>query len=175
VRYGNVLASRGSVVPLFHQQIRAGGPVTVTSDRMTRFLMSLDQAVDTIFEALSRALAGEIVIPKAPSANVMDLARALIGDRDVEIKITGVRPGEKQHEILVSEGECHHTYARGDYYAIAPMLPELAAPASPGRQALSAEYSSGDEPVEFEALVALLRRNELMLDQVDPAGAELLR
>jgi UDP-glucose 4-epimerase len=175
VRYGNVLASRGSVVPLFHQQIRAGGPVTVTSDRMTRFLMSLDQAVDTIFEALAQALAGEIVIPKAPSANVIDLARALIGDRDVEIKITGIRPGEKQHEILVSEGECHHTYARGGYYAIAPMLPELAASASEGRQALTAEYSSGDEPVDFDGLVALLRRNELMLDQVDPAGAELLR
>ncbi len=176
VRYGNVLASRGSVLPLFHQQIRSGGPVTVTAETMTRFLMTLDHAVDTVFEALALAAPGEILVPLAPSAVVLDLARALVGDRDVEIRITGVRPGEKEHEILVSDEECRHTCRRGGYYAIAPMLPELARPPAPDQPPLGREYSSADAPVGFEETVALLRANHLMLDQADLAAApELLR
>jgi UDP-glucose 4-epimerase len=175
VRYGNVLASRGSVLPLFHQQIRAGGPVTITAETMTRFLMTLDQAVDTVFEALAHATAGEIVVPVAPSAVVIDIARALIGNRGIDIRITGVRPGEKEHEILVSDEECRHTYRRGEYYAIAPMLPELISVAS-GQPPLSREYSSADAPEGLEGTAALLRRNGLMLDQADlVANAELLR
>src|SRR5204862_1163725 len=77
VRYGNVLASRGSVVPLFHDQIRHGGPVTVTAPAMTRFLLSLGDAVDTVVAALKDAKRGEIYIPRAPSATVISLARAL--------------------------------------------------------------------------------------------------
>jgi FlaA1/EpsC-like NDP-sugar epimerase len=126
VRYGNVLASRGSVVPLFHEQIRAGGPVTITTTAMTRFLLSLEDAVDTVFAALCGASAGETYVPRVPSAKVVDIAQALIGERPIEIKVTGIRPGEKVHEILVSEEEAPRTTARGErFLAIAPMLPEL--------------------------------------------------
>ena len=125
VRYGNVLASRGSVIPLFHDQIKNGGPVTITSPEMTRFLLSLDDAVGTVFATLRDARRGETYIPRAPSATVMNIARALIGPRDLSIKTIGVRPGEKLHEILISEEEIHHCVQRGAYYAIQPMLPEL--------------------------------------------------
>ena len=106
VRYGNVLASRGSVIPLFHDQIRRGGPVTITTPEMTRFLMSIENAVDTVVAALRDALPGETFVPKMPAARVVDIADALIGDRNIEKKVTGIRPGEKIHEVLVSEEEC---------------------------------------------------------------------
>ncbi len=118
VRYGNVLASRGSVIPLFHDQIRHGGPVTVTVPDMTRFLLTLNEAVDTVFAAIENAKRGETYIPRAPSATVMNIARALIAHRPVKIDVVGIRPGEKMHEILVSEEEAHHCVARGKYYAI---------------------------------------------------------
>ena len=125
VRYGNVLASRGSVIPLFHDQINRGGPVTITTSDMTRFLLSLDQAVDTIFAAVATGNRGETYIPRVPSAKMMDIAKALIDDRWIEVVITGIRPGEKIHEILVSEEECGRTVDRGYFYAILPILPEI--------------------------------------------------
>jgi FlaA1/EpsC-like NDP-sugar epimerase len=175
VRYGNVLASRGSVIPLFHEQIRHGGPLTVTVPEMTRFLLSLDQAVDTVFAALAGAARGETYIPHAPSATVMNIARALVGDRPVEVKVTGIRPGEKMHEILVSEEEFHHTVRRGAYYAIGPMLPELRSPASGGAP-LTSELSSADTVIGLAETVDLLKQHRLMVGQAaaDEAG-ELLR
>jgi len=175
VRYGNVLASRGSVIPLFHQQIRRGGPVTVTARTMTRFLMTLDQAVDTVFEAVAHAAAGEIVVPRTPSAHIIDIARALIEDRPIEIQMTQIRPGEKEHEILVSEEECRHTYRRGEYFVIAPMLPELRRDEAPPTPPLNAEYSSADSPVDLERTRVLLRENRLLVDQVEVTTADLLR
>ena len=176
VRYGNVLASRGSVIPLFHDQIRHGGPVTVTHPKMTRFLLSLNDAVDTVFAALRAAKAGETFIPRAPSASVMNIAKALIGDRRIPIRITGVRPGEKLHEVLVSEEEVHHCVKRGGYYAIRPMLPELRDQAAAPRNALSREYSSGDAVLSFAATTQLLKRNRLMVDdRTISQGEELLR
>jgi UDP-glucose 4-epimerase len=175
VRYGNVLASRGSVIPLFHQQIQRGGPLTVTAGSMTRFLMTLNQAVDTVFEALDQAAPGEIVVPVAPSATVMDIAKALIEDRPIEIRVTGVRPGEKEHEILVSDEECRHTYRRGSYYAIAPMLPELASHEANRVAPLSREYSSADTPATLDETVALLRTNRLMVGQLETTATEVLR
>jgi FlaA1/EpsC-like NDP-sugar epimerase len=174
VRYGNVLASRGSVIPLFHQQISRGGPVTVTADTMTRFLMTLEQAVDTVLEAVAHAAPGEVVIPQAASAHVIDIARALIEDRPIEIRITSVRPGEKEHEILVSEEECRHTFRRGDYYVIAPMLPELRKADAATDKPLSREYSSADAPGDFKTTAALLRVNNLMVG-ADTRTSELLR
>jgi UDP-glucose 4-epimerase len=94
VRYGNVLASRGSVIPLFHSQIKAGGPVTITTSDMTRFLLSLNDAVDVIFAAVIGANRGETYIPRVSSANVVDIANILIGDRKIEVKVIGIRPGE---------------------------------------------------------------------------------
>jgi FlaA1/EpsC-like NDP-sugar epimerase len=176
VRYGNVLASRGSVIPLFHDQIRNGGPVTITVPHMTRFLLSLDQAVDTVFTALREAGPGETYVPNAPSATVENIAKALIGKRAVETKVVGIRPGEKMHEIMISEEEAHHCVRRGDYYAILPMLPELAERTKEKRGALSAEFSSADNVLDLKRTEALLRQHRLMVDDVKPAELpELLR
>jgi len=176
VRYGNVLASRGSVIPLFHYQIRNGGPVTLTHPSMTRFLLSLDKAVDTIFKAIEEALPGEIYVPNVPSVKIENVAKALIGDRNIEIRYIGVRPGEKMHEILISEEEVHHTIKRGDYYVIRPMLPELRGKDEPFEGVLDKEFSSADNPLDYEDTVELLRRNKLMIEDVDlSSGVEILR
>lgn len=176
VRYGNVLASRGSVIPLFHEQIRCGGPVTITIPEMTRFLLSLNQAVDTVFAALREARPGETFVPNAPSATVIHIVRALIGDRDVPIQTIGIRPGEKIHEIMVSEEEIHHCVRRGDFYVIRPMLPELSDPGFAEPNALLREFSSADNVLDYPGTVALLKANRLMVEDVQPGrDAELLR
>jgi UDP-glucose 4-epimerase len=131
VRYGNVLASRGSVVPLFLDQIEAGGPITLTDKKMTRFLLTLDQAVDTVLEAMQFAEAGETYIPKIKAALIVDVVNALVGKKKIEVKETGVRPGEKLHEVLVSQEESLRTISRGDYFAIKSILPEVSKPVSP--------------------------------------------
>ena len=131
VRYGNVLASRGSVVPLFLDQIEAGGPITLTDKKMTRFFLTLDQAVDTVFEAMQFAEAGETYIPKIKAALIVDVVNALVGKKKIEVKETGVRPGEKLHEVLVSQEESLRTISRGDYFAIKSILPEVSKPVSP--------------------------------------------
>lgn len=141
VRYGNVIASRGSVVPLFLDQIAHGGPVTITTEEMTRFLLSLDRAVETVFAAIDSAHAGETYVPRVAAARIVDVASTLIDGRDIRVTITGVRPGEKTHEIMVSEEECHRTISRGEYYVILPMLPELR-DQEPFTPALTQEYSS---------------------------------
>jgi len=161
VRYGNVLASRGSVIPLFHDQIRKDGPVTITTPDMTRFLLSLDKAVDTVFAALKEARRGETYIPRVPAARVVDIAELLIGERSIETRITGIRPGEKVHEILVSEEEIFRTVLRGDYYAITPVLPELRE--DEVIQALDAEYSSSTNVMSKDELEVLLAQNGLLL------------
>jgi UDP-glucose 4-epimerase len=164
VRYGNVLASRGSVIPLFHDQIRSGGPVTVTHTKMTRFLLSLDEAVETVFAALRDARPGETYIPRAPSASIINVAKALIGRRRIPIRIIGVRPGEKFHEVLVSEEEVHHCVRRGDYYVIRPMLPELRGAKGRETNALKREFSSADHVLSFEATARMLKRSGLIPD-----------
>ncbi len=155
VRYGNVLASRGSVIPLFQEQILAGGPVTITLKEMTRFLLSLDRAVDTIFAAASKAEAGETYVPRVPSARVLDIATAMIGSRNLPIRYTGIRPGEKIHEILVSEEECFRTTEREGYYVVRPILPELRGGVSDAA-VLTGEYSSRDNPLDQKALRLML-------------------
>jgi len=167
VRYGNVLASRGSVIPLFIEQIINGGPVTVTVPHMTRFLLSLDQAVDTVITALRDAKAGETYVPRAHSATVLNIAKALIGKRTIDIKETGIRPGEKMHEVMVSDEEANHCVARGDYYAILSMLPELRREKNGEPMALSREYSSADEVLDFDDTVTLLRKHRLMVEDVE--------
>ncbi len=162
VRYGNVLASRGSVIPLFLDQIRNGEPVTITVPEMTRFLLSLDQAADTVFAALRKARAGETWVPRAPSATVEHIARALIGKRRVKTKVIGIRPGEKMHEIMVSEEEAHHCVRRGDYFAILPMLPELRRDAAAEANALKGEFSSADTLLDLPGTKSLLKKNKLL-------------
>jgi FlaA1/EpsC-like NDP-sugar epimerase len=163
VRYGNVLASRGSVIPLFHEQIKRGGPVTITTADMTRFLLSLEQAVDTIFAAVRDGRRGETYIPRVPSARVVDIAEALIEERPIKTIVSGIRPGEKVHEILVSEEEANRTTARGDYYVIKPMLPELKEEEKV-ENPLQKEYSSADGVMSKADLTMLLKKHELMVE-----------
>lgn len=174
VRYGNVLASRGSVIPFFHDQIKAGGPVTITTTDMTRFLLSLNQAVDTIFAALRDGKRGETFIPRVPSALITDLAEILIGDRPIKTTVTGVRPGEKIHEILISEEECHRTIERGNYYAIMPILPEVNLEKGL-KPAISKEYSSADNLMSRDELQRLLQDQKLMVDDDVSLNGEFLR
>lgn len=175
VRYGNVLASRGSVIPLFHEQIANEGTVTVTSPEMTRFLLSLEQAVDTVFTAIRDGGRGETYVPDISSATVMNIAKALIGDRDIDVAITGVRPGEKIHEVLVSEEECHHTVKRDAYYVILPMLPELRDEAKREANALSKEFSSADNVVDLAGTHELLRKHQMLVGETRLAeGGERL-
>ena len=174
VRYGNVLASRGSVIPLFHEQIRSGGPVTITTPEMTRFLLSLDQAVDTVFSALKEAKRGETYIPRIPSAKMIDVASVLINDRPVKTVFTGIRPGEKTHEILVSEEERYRTVERGTFYAILPILPELRR-SEEVVQPLEDEYSSAHHVMDRPGVETLLRTHRLMMEDVPEWTQELLR
>jgi len=162
-RYGNVLASRGSVIPLFHHQIRLGGPITITEINMSRFLLSLEEAVDTVLAAVAYGEPGQTYIPRVPSARVVDVAAALIGDRPIETVVTGIRPGEKVHEILVSEEESHLTVAQDAYYVILPLLPELR-PAKLGVPTLEQEYSSRDDVMSPEDVAGFLAAHNLLPD-----------
>ena len=119
-RYGNVMASRGSVIPLFVEQIKAGKPLTVTDPNMTRFMMSIDEAVDLVLYAFQHGQAGDLFVQKAPAATIETLALALkrIFDSDVPIKIIGVRHGEKQYETLLTREEMLRAQDLGDYYRV---------------------------------------------------------
>ena len=174
VRYGNVLASRGSVIPLFHEQIRNGGPLTITTVDMTRFLLSLDDAVDTIFAAVDNARPGETWVPRAPSARVLDIAKALIGDRPILTTVVGIRPGEKIHEIMVSDEEAFRTVARGRWLAIRPMLPEVAGELDEPA-CLSGEYSSATSVMTADETGRLLEQHYLMVRDVIGERGEVLR
>jgi UDP-N-acetylglucosamine 4,6-dehydratase len=127
-RYGNVMASRGSVIPLFVEQIRAGQPITITDPHMTRFMMTLDDAVDLVLYAFEHGKPGEIFIQKAPAATIETLAQALtklMGKPDHEIRVIGTRHGEKLYEALLSREEMVAAQDLGDYYRVPPDLRDL--------------------------------------------------
>ncbi|MGI5892797.1 MAG: polysaccharide biosynthesis protein [Bacillota bacterium] len=119
-RYGNVMASRGSVIPLFVEQIKSGQPLTVTNPNMTRFLMSLEEAVDLVIYAFNNAKAGDILVRKAPASTIGDLAKAIkeLFNADNEIKIIGTRHGEKQHETLLTREELLVAEDLGDFFRV---------------------------------------------------------
>jgi UDP-N-acetylglucosamine 4,6-dehydratase/5-epimerase len=121
VRYGNVVGSRGSVVPVFREQLARDGRLTVTDERMTRFWITLPQAVDLVIHALENMEGGEIFIPKIPSMRITDLAEAIApgAPRDV----VGIRPGEKLHEMLITSDEARHTIDAGDVFLVMPEHP----------------------------------------------------
>lgn len=155
VRYGNVIASRGSIIPLFVEQINKNQPITITLPEMTRFLLSLDRAVDTVFAAISNGKRGETFVPKVLAAKITDVAKALMGEKDLPLIFTGIRPGEKVHEIMVSEEECFRTVERDGYYVILPVLPEIREEKD-FTAALTNEYSSKDNNISIEELKELL-------------------
>jgi UDP-glucose 4-epimerase len=157
VRYGNVIGSSGSVIPFFKKQIEVGGPVTVTNPDMTRFWFTLDRAVTLAFNAAILGVGGEIFVSKIPSSTMGDLAAVLVGDRDIEIKVIGTRPGEKVHELLISENEAYRTIRIMDGFAVLPELPLPAIKAAYGEyDGIDGEYSSKDTLVSREELSELL-------------------
>ncbi len=119
-RYGNVMASRGSVIPLFVDQIKNGQPLTVTNPEMTRFLMSLDEAVELVVFAFQNAETGDIMVQKSPASTVRDLAQAIkeLFDVDNEIKIIGTRHGEKLYETLLTKEEYMHAVDMGGFFRV---------------------------------------------------------
>ena len=117
VRYGNVVGSRGSVIPLF-LEMREAGAVTITHEEMTRFFISIRNAVKFTLECLDRMQGGEIFIPKIPSAKIIDMARVIAPE--CEVKIIGIRPGEKLHEMLIGPDDARYTWENGDHYTIEP-------------------------------------------------------
>ena len=120
VRYGNVVGSRGSVIPLFIQQ-KETGVLTVTDEQMTRFWITLEQGVDFVLYCLEQMRGGEVFIPKIPSMRVVDLARAICPE--CELRYIGIRPGEKLHEMLISRDEARSTIDMGNVYMLQPAFP----------------------------------------------------
>ena len=120
-RYGNVMCSRGSVIPLWIEQIKKGAPITVTEPSMTRFIMSLDEAVDLVLFAFENGEAGDILVQKAPACTIETLAKAvceLFGGNPEEIKIIGIRHGEKMYETLLTNEECAGAVDMGGFYRV---------------------------------------------------------
>ena len=120
-RYGNVMCSRGSVIPLWIEQIRNGEPITVTEPSMTRFIMSLDEAVDLVLFAFEHGESGDILVQKAPACTIETQAKAvceLFGGNPEDIKVIGIRHGEKMYETLLTNEECAHALEMGDFYRV---------------------------------------------------------
>lgn len=180
-RYGNVMASRGSVIPMFVDQIRAGRSITITDPNMTRFMMTLDDAVDLVLYAFEHGKSGEIFVQKASAATIETLAYGLtqlMGKPEHEIQIIGTRHGEKQHETLLSREEMFAAQDRGGYYCIPPDLRDLnyAKFVEQGEVKISAavDYnSSNTERLDIEGMKALLMQLAFMQatargERVDP-------
>ena len=137
VRYGNVVGSRGSVVPLFKEQALAG-VITITDERMTRFWITLDQAVGFVLDCLERTRGGEVFVPKIPSMRVVDLARAVAPEAEHEI--IGIRPGEKLHEELISSHDARRSLDIGSCYVIQPDMEWWSSEASYGGRPVPDEF-----------------------------------
>jgi UDP-N-acetylglucosamine 4,6-dehydratase len=121
VRYGNVVGSRGSVVPFFHQLLNQGvTKLPVTHKEMTRFWITLDNGVEFVIKNFQRMQGGEIFVPKSPSIRILDLVESISGKRDYEL--VGIRPGEKLHEVMVPEEMAHHSLEFDDHYVITPAI-----------------------------------------------------
>ena len=121
-RYGNVMCSRGSVIPLWIEQIRQGNPITITDPQMTRFIMSLDEAVDLVLFAFEYGTSGDILVQKAPACTIEIQAKAVIDlfdpEHKTEIKVIGIRHGEKMYETLLTNEECANAIDMGDFYRV---------------------------------------------------------
>jgi FlaA1/EpsC-like NDP-sugar epimerase len=151
VRFGNVLGSRGSVVPLFNNQIQKGGPVTLTDPKMLRFVMSIDKAIELVLKSAQIAKGGEIFIFKMPALRINDLAKVMIEKlapkygyhpKDIKIKVVGKRRGEKSYEDLMTEDEASHSYETEDMFVILP--PNISNSRPPSKEISIKQYTSKD-------------------------------
>jgi UDP-N-acetylglucosamine 4,6-dehydratase/5-epimerase len=180
-RYGNVMASRGSVIPLFVEQIMAGKPLTLTDPNMTRFMMTLADAVELVLYAFEHGGNGDIFVQKAPAATIEVLARALmetLGRPDHPVRIIGTRHGEKLYETLLSREEMVSADERSEYYRIPPDLRDLgyAKYVEEGELAISIshDYNSQNTPrLDIEATKALLMKLDFIRDIVAGRTPEL--
>ncbi len=145
VRYGNVVGSRGSVVPFFKEVAEEGGAIPITDDRMTRFWITLDQAARFVLDCFSRMRGGEIFVPKIPSMRIVDLARALAPE--AELEVIGIRPGEKLHEALINPDDARRTVDMGSHYVVEPDMDWWAGnPAGGDAVADDFSYTSDNNP-----------------------------
>lgn len=134
VRYGNVVSSRGSVIPLFKEQ-RKNGTITITDERMTRFWITLDQGVRFVIRCAEQMHGGEVFVPKIPSMHITDLARVVAPG--CQFNVSGIRPGEKLHEVLIHEDEARHTLELDDMFIVQPLFPWWAKDSWPSARKLS--------------------------------------
>ncbi len=159
VRYGNVMGSRGSVIPLFRRLIEQGRPLTITAPDMTRFMMSLDDSVELVMHALTQAKGGEVFVKKAPATRVIDLAKAMLrkyGDGDLDrVELVGIRPGEKMDEVLVNEYEIRRADESASFFMIHPEYVDFQENKA---YPLGYEYTSANTTLltEYEDISALL-------------------
>ena len=173
-RYGNVMASRGSVIPLFVNQINAGQPITITDADMTRFMMTLDDAVDLVLYAFEHGNSGDIFVQKAPAATIETLAHALtglLGKPEHPIHIIGTRHGEKKHETLLSREEMAHAQDLPGYFRVPPDLRDLnyGKFVEQGEKRISdaQDYTSGNtERLDVDGMKQLLLKLDFIRDLV---------
>jgi FlaA1/EpsC-like NDP-sugar epimerase len=170
VRYGNVMGSRGSVIPLFRKQIEEDKPLTITVPHMTRFLMTLDQSVDLVLHALTDAQGGEVFVRKAPACTVQSLAEAMrlkYSPRGMNhpIAVAGIRPGEKIDEVLVSEYEMQRVSEEEDYFTIHPQycIAKNLTPHNLGEEYTSANTQQLTDPSEIGQLLDMMGEVEFYI------------
>ena len=176
-RFGNVLGSRGSVIPIFKDQIRQGGPVTLTDPDMTRFIMSIREAVNLVIESSFLAVGGEVFITKMPVIRIKDLAEVMVQElapeygfapTDIEIKNIGVKPGEKMYEELLNHEETRRTWELEKYFVVFPafrnMYKNIAYeyPDIINKTVNKPYFSSEEKPLTKNALVEFLKTNRLL-------------
>jgi UDP-N-acetylglucosamine 4,6-dehydratase len=171
VRYGNVLRSRGSVIPFFRSQLAQGKRLTITDEQMTRFLLTLNDAIDLVLYAAENGQGGEVFVRKAPAARVMDIARVLSEEagKPLEYAVIGTLPGEKLNEILVSEEELERSEDCGDYYKLHSWW------GNKRPFALKTEYSSYDQVTDLDTIRGLVGRADREFDIMEIPGGEFAK
>jgi UDP-glucose 4-epimerase len=172
-RYGNVMASRGSVIPLFRDQIKAGRPLTITDPDMTRFMMSLDDAVDLVLFAFKNGVGGDTFVQKAPAATIKVLAEAVktIFKADNEIKVIGTRHGEKKHETLLNREELVHAEDLKDYYRVPSDTRDLNYgkyfEQGEGKVSIEEDYTSGNtRRLDKDEMIKMLMKLEYVQEEL---------
>ncbi|SEM32696.1 UDP-N-acetylglucosamine 4,6-dehydratase [Paenisporosarcina quisquiliarum] len=163
VRYGNVVGSRGSVIPFF-KKVKETGVIPVTDERMTRFWITLEKGVQFVMDSLERMQGGELFVPKIPSMNIMDLAKVIAPE--CEIEIVGIRPGEKLHEVMITQDDARHTFEYKDFYVITPEFSWWKATFEEGKQVEEGFIYSSDTNEDWMKIDNLKK----MLDLIDASN-----
>lgn len=186
-RFGNVLGSRGSVIPIFKEQIKKGGPLTLTDSEMTRFIMSIKEAVSLVIDSANIACGGEVFVTKMPVIKINDLMQVMINELApvyghnpdaIDIKIIGTKPGEKMYEELMSDEETRRSWELERYFAVIPAFKGANRCVKYSYDNLRSEkvsnpYHSGNEvPLSQEELSRFLHKNELLAEVSDKHPAE---